>query len=219
MERIKVDLLHYTPEFIAVNAIKKPYKNEAATIETSVKVASPPINHGSTIEHLTLNFNISGISRLCLQEIERHRMSEFDVSDLFSSSTVESTRYTLNKALKMDIDQIDIWDYFVKPEYDKTRFKDLRDYELAIMELKSWNYCALENMIGQIQLATPPDFIKYFLPEGWRVELAFSINMRSFTNFISLRNHPRAHFEIRHLAKLMLDSIRDTYLIKYFPNR
>lgn len=218
MERIKVDLLHYTPEFIAVNAIKKPYKNEAATIETSVKVASPPINHGSTIEHLTLNFNISGISRLCLAELMRHRMSEFDICDMFSSATVESTRYTLNKALKMDIDQIDIWDYFVKPEYDKARFKDLRDYELTIMELKSWNYCALENMIGQIQLANPPDFIKYFLPEGWRVELAFSINMRSFTNFISLRNHPRAHFEIRHLAKLMLDSIRDTYLIKYFPN-
>lgn len=218
MDRIKVDLLHYTPEFVGVNAIKKPYKNETATVETEVKIVLPPVGHGSVAEHTVLNFNIEGISRLNLQELLRHRMSELDVSDMYSSATVESTRYTLNKALNVDIDEIDIWDYFVKPMYDETKFKSLNDYELFIMELSSWNYAAIEAMSAQMRSGTPPDFIKYYLPEGWRVDLAFSINLRSFLNFVSLRYHPRAHFEIRYLAKLMLDSIKDTYLIKFFPN-
>ncbi|PKP53834.1 MAG: hypothetical protein CVT92_02560 [Bacteroidetes bacterium HGW-Bacteroidetes-1] len=218
MRKIIVDLLHYTPEFVGVNAVKKPYKNEIATVETEVKVVLPPHNHSSVAEHTVLNFNICGASRLCIQELLRHRMSELDVADMFSSATVESTRYTLNKVLKMDLDTIDIWDYFVEPLYDPKRFSSLKEYELFIMELASFNYCALENMIGQMKCNTPNDFIKYFLPEGWRVDLAFSINLRSFINFVSLRYNPKAHFEIRHLAKLMLDSIRNTYLIKFFPN-
>lgn len=218
MDRIKVDLLHYTPEFVGVNACKKPYKNATVTVDTLTKIALPPVNHSSTVEHIVLNFNIDGISRLNLQELLRHRISELDVSDMYSSATVESTRYTLNKALNVDIDEIDIWDYFVKPMYDETKFKSLNDYELFVMELSSWNYAAIEAMSAQMRAGTPPDFIKYYLPEGWRVDLAFSINLRSFLNFVSLRYHPRAHFEIRYLAKLMLDSIKDTYLIKFFPN-
>jgi thymidylate synthase (FAD) len=218
MDKIKVDLLHYTPEFVGVNAIKKPYKNEAATIETSVKVALPPVNHSSTVEHINLNFNIKGISRSCLQELLRHRMSEFDVADMFSSATVESTRYTLSKALSGDLNDVDVADYFVIPFKDE-RFKNQLEYELYLSELRIYYINTLELMQAQMKQKTANDFLKYFLPEGWRVELAFSINLRSFINFISLRNHPRAHFEIRHLAKLMLDSIRDTYLIKYFPNR
>lgn len=218
MDRIKVDLLHYTPEFVAINAVKKPYKNETATIETAVKVALPPVDHSSTVEHTVLNFNIAGTSRLCLQELLRHRISELDVSDMFSSATVESTRYTLNKALNVDIDEIDIWDYFVMPRYDEKKFKSRKDYELAVMELRAWYFASLEVMRTEMKIGTPTDFIKYFLPEGWRVDLAFSINLRSFLNFVSLRYHPRAHFEIRYLAKLMLESIKDTYLIKFFPN-
>ena len=217
MERIKVDLLHYTPDFIATNAVKKPYKNERATIETSVKVASPPTNHGSIIEHVVLNFNIAGISRACLAELMRHRMSEFEIADMFSSATVESTRYTLSKAIDIDIDEIDIADFFVIPPIDN-RFQNQDEYEKYIIELKSFYYCGLEIMKLMSKHNVSNDFLKYFLPEGWRVDLAFSINLRSFTNFISLRNNPRAHFEIRHLAKMMLDSIRNTYLIKYFPN-
>ncbi len=218
MDKIKVDLLHYTPEFVGVNAVKKPYKNEAATIETSVKVALPPVGHSSTVEHIVLNFNIKGISRACLQELERHRMSEFDIADMFSSSTVESTRYTLSKALSGDLDDIDIADYFVIPFKDE-RFKSDLEFEMYLSELRMYYFNTLEVMQAEMKQKVPNDFLKYFLPEGWRVELAFSINLRSFINFISLRNHPRAHFEIRHLAKLMLDSIKDTYLAKYFQNR
>jgi thymidylate synthase (FAD) len=218
MRKIIVDLLHFTPEFVGVNAVKKPYKNEIATVDTEVKIVLPPHDHSSVAEHTVINFNISGISRLNLQELLRHRMAELDIADMFSSATVESTRYTLNKVLKMDLDMIDIWDYFVEPLYDPKRFSSLKEYERFIMKLASANFRALEDMIDEMKRNTPNDFIKYYLPEGWRVDLAFSINLRSFLNFVSLRYNPKAHFEIRHLAKLMLDSIRNTYLIKFFPN-
>lgn len=217
MNRIKVDLINYTPEFVIVNAIKKPYKNEKATGDTVVKVVSPPIGHTSLAEHSVLNFNISGISRACLAELMRHRMSEFEIADMFSSATVESTRYTLSKAIDIDIDEIDIAEFFVIPPIDN-RFQNQDEYEKYIIELKSFYYCGLEIMKLMSKHNVPNDFLKYFLPEGWRVDLAFTINLRSFLNFISLRNNPRAHFEIRQLAKLMLETLEDTYLIKYFQN-
>ena len=48
--------------------------------------------HQSILEHLVYTFYIEGISRACLQELSRHRMT---------SPSVKSTRYTL-KELKSE---------------------------------------------------------------------------------------------------------------------
>ena len=48
-------------------------------------------HHASILEHISMNFFIDGISRACLQEIVRHRMSSF---------SVKSSRYVLAKELK-----------------------------------------------------------------------------------------------------------------------
>ena len=48
-------------------------------------------HHSSILEHITFNFFIDGISRACLQELARHRVSSF---------SVKSSRYVLAKELK-----------------------------------------------------------------------------------------------------------------------
>lgn len=51
--------------------------------------------HSSTLEHLVYTFDITGISRACLQELARHR---------HQSLSVQSSRYVLKKILKDGVD-------------------------------------------------------------------------------------------------------------------
>ncbi len=190
MKNIKVTILHCTPESVAINAVAKPYKNEKSSLSLVKKVGFV-YKHESVLEHITVNFDISGISRLCLQELCRHRIASY---------TVESTRFTLQKINPADpIEKYfvipEFSDASVQPEYEaycKSRLTQLSDYVLSKR---------IRN-----------DEIKYFLPENFRTNLTMSINLRSLINFISLRYSKEAHFEIRHLASLIIEELRKTYI-------
>ena len=92
---MEVKLLHSTPLEIADIAICKCYGNEPHSDEAKVKARINRVanvsKHASTIETLVYSLDISGISRACLQQICRHRISSY---------TVQSTRYVLSKLLK-----------------------------------------------------------------------------------------------------------------------
>ena len=185
MDRIKVELLHVTPKEVVIKAVAKPYKNETADLKL-VKKVGMLYKHESILEHITLNFEILGISRLCLQELARHRIASY---------TVESTRFTLQK---LDMNNFDLTDYFVFPDelcdnqdYHDKCYNDL--YELSELDLKN-------------------DLKKYFLLENFKTNLIMTINLRSFLNFLNLREAKEAHFEIKHLAKLMREEASKTYI-------
>lgn len=231
MNNIKVELLNYTSVDIVLNAIGKPYKNEKPTIDLLKRIVES--GHESVIEHAFFNFNIDGISRLCLQELARHRIASF---------TVESTRYTLHKMLKefepymysydgninyLSTDNEDnkvaiiglIDKYFVNPyEIKNTAYiADIVLQELYYSNMFSQITC-LYNSYEYLKEMTrlkrieerAEDYLKYSLLESKRTSLTFSINLRSFRNFLKLRNSKSAHFEIRKLAKMMKDEIMKT---------
>ena len=89
---MEVKLLQYTPLEIADIAICKCYGNEPHSDLEKVKARINRVanvsKHASTIEHLSYSFDIDGVSRACLQEICRHRVSSY---------TVKSSRYTLQE--------------------------------------------------------------------------------------------------------------------------
>lgn len=97
-----VKLLHHTPLEVADIAICKCYGNEPHSDSEKVKARINRVanvsKHASTIEHLTYSFDIDGISRGCLQQVCRHRISSY---------TVQSTRYVLSKLLKNERSFID----------------------------------------------------------------------------------------------------------------
>jgi len=217
LKNIKVKLLHYTPELVIIDGIKNPYLFEEATLKTAVKVVNT-LKHDSVSEHIHINFNIDGISRSALQELERHRMTEFNIDEMFSSSTVQSTRYSIDKMLKNDINNTNIDDYFVFPEYDSTRWKSIAIYELFLTDLQC-HYLQTINVMKENQIRTQfnNDFLKYFSCEALRVRLTWTINIRSLLNFLKLRTNKSAHFEIRHLANLIKESLKDTYISQFLP--
>lgn len=245
MKHMKIELLNHTPISVLERALMKPYAQEKFTPEQMAKIVLGKDkfteHHGSVLEHVYFNFEVTGFSRLCLQEYMRHRIA---------SPTVESTRFTLKKVLDMSTEELrsyqdlkvdtDVWDfglwkgletvlyvYRVQPNrtldltfkiedvYNSKLFELLNRYFVFppiemitdkfqfeyLVRLMDTCWTSLYNLYrlfktGEIK----NDMLKYLIVENWRTNMVWSINLRSFLNFIRLRKPTTAHFEIRNIA-------------------
>ena len=145
--------------------------------------------HHSILEHIYYTFYISGISRLCLQELVRHRIASY---------SVQSTRYVLKKILKNIKTIKDVDKYFVFSPNIPIEFQREEAYK-RVMVLKQ-----LKDNYGN-------DDLKYLLPENLKTELVMSMNCRELRHFLKLRLDRRAHFEIRELAKSIYNVLPDNH--------
>lgn len=221
---MKVTIKHHTPLWVCSDAIRTCWDSgeKSDTVRTYTEYGEEyPIEeivcgekdlelidrvgnkfkHASTLEHLTYNFYIEGISRACLQELARHRMA---------SLSVKSTRYTL-KELKEE-----------KPFlYEPNKFGDLptgskeraskylvfTDVELV----NSASVYALEALRSCLFQGISNDIAKYCLPESYKTSLSWSINARSLQNFLSLRSDKAALWEIRNLTHAVYEAIPEEH--------
>lgn len=172
-------------------------------------------HHGSILEHVSFNFFIDGISRACLQELARHRLA---------SLSVKSSRYTL-KELKDEPAFIGLTsdedDSHTTIAYD---YKRASKYILmtdsdngGAQSVDRYSVDALDNLRLLIVNGTSNDKAKYCMPESYRTQLTWSINMRSLQNFLSLRTDKKALPEIQHLARLIYEALpaEAQSLVKY----
>ncbi len=166
--------------------------------------------HGSTLEHLVMNFTMSDISRALLQELARHRMA---------SPSVKSTRYTL-KELKLELPfKDDILNGNTSNFFKKN---DLYSSEIGMRASKYLVYTyevmvdiasikALENLRILIVSGISNDKAKYCLPESYKTSCSWTINARSLQNFIHLRSSKSALWEIRDLAIQIFKTLPEEY--------
>ena len=191
---MQVTLLNYTPLNICSHAIRtcwqsfeKGDKGGEKDIELIERVGNK-FKHASTLEHLSYNFYIQGISRALLQELARHRVA---------SLSVKSTRYTL-KELKKEAK-------FKLGDFDRAaRFIVLTGDETV----DNASIKALENLREILANTTKSlDIVKYCLPECYKTELTWSVNARSLQNFLSLRSSKSALWEIRNLSLKLYESL------------
>lgn len=197
MDKIKVILKHVTPEFVVNEAVGMPYDTPPSSELTS-KVISIK-KHLSCAEHIVMNWHIIGSSRLELQEHMRHRMA---------SPTVQSTRYVLKKLL----DSLDYADVFVSPDLSELPADKAALADEIIKEVQRKFFTAAKDMRNN---GIPADYIKYIVPESLRTSFSWTINLRSFINFLQLRTEKHAHFEIRHIANEMRRVIAENIPAKY----
>lgn len=194
---MEVRLLNFTPLWVCSNAIRTCWQSfdkgdhgGEKDIELIDRVGNK-FKHASTLEHLSYNFYLKGISRALLQELARHRMANL---------SVKSTRYTL-KELKNESE-------FKKGDFENaSRYLVLTGNETV--DNASIN--ALENLRQILQTPISLDIAKYCLPECYKTELAWSINARSLQNFLSLRTSKSALWEIRNLANLIYEALPDEH--------
>jgi len=234
MNRIKVALLHHTPLYIASDGARTCWSSQDKSDtcrHTNVRAAATEMcssecldcgteqlntvvigpkdlalidrvgnqyHHASILEHISFNFFIDGISRACLQELARHRIA---------SLSVKSTRYTL-KELKSE-EAFTAYTDMDDQEYYPNGYERAAKYLVLTPDPKvnRMSILALDNLRDLLNEGISNDLCKYALPEAYRTQLTWSINLRSLQNFLSLRTSPKALPEIQHLARLIYDQL------------
>ena len=217
MKNIKVTLLHHTPLYIASDGArtcwasqdksdtKRTYEDVQYGKELPLAdIAIGPkdlalidrvgnkFHHASILEHISMNFFIDGISRACLQEVVRHR---------HTSLSVKSSRYTL-KELK---DEPLLWQPDISTSSKPLNTELLQRYCVMIddEDVNLSTAHALASLQALIKRNISNDKAKYCMPEAYRTQLTWTINLRSLQNFLSLRTDRTALPEIQHLARLI----------------
>jgi len=188
---MKITLLHHTPLNICAHAIRTCWQSFDKSDDGGEKDLAlidrvgNKFKHASTLEHITYNFYIQGISRALLQELARHRMA---------SLSVKSTRYTLKELKECDV-----------IEYEK--FLVFTGNEIVDRASKT----ALDNLQKVLKDGISNDIAKYCLPESYKTELTWSINARSLQNFLHLRTSKDALWEIRNLANAIYTALPEEH--------
>jgi thymidylate synthase (FAD) len=146
--------------------------------------------HMSVFEHASATFRVSGISRACSHQLVRHRVGV--------SFSQQSQRYC-----KVDVDG----DWFVMPpsfdagEDDPTLTMERDEYFYMCM------YGAARNYQDALKAGIKPEDARYLLPEATKTEIVVSMNVRELFHFLDLRESKAAQWEIRELARAMVDAL------------
>lgn len=197
----KVKLLSYTPLEVINTAIRTCWDSHDKSDNLGekdldlIKRVVLQNFHESVCEHCVFNFFIQGISRLNLMELTRHRLASY---------SVKSTRYTL-KELRNESE------FTIKDKERASKYINLTDNN----NVDECSIKALENVRRLVNNAVnynvTQDLIKYALPECYKTDLTFSINVRSLRNLLKLRTSKTAHFEIRNLAYKLYEALPEEF--------
>ena len=136
--------------------------------------------HLSVLEHASITFAISKVSRSFLAQITRHRIASF---------SVQSMRYVDMAELKGDdfiCPPINGSEPDVMHNYFKDKYKESVDW-----------YRFLENE------GIPNEDARYVLPEGTPTNMVVTMNLREILHFCGLRCCYRAQYEIRKVASII----------------
>jgi thymidylate synthase (FAD) len=151
--------------------------------------------HFSVLEHASATFRIKGGSRVFTHELVRHR---------FISPSQESQRYVCyaNKAGRKKTTDFQ----FVVPEtIANVQFAGdsaSKVYEQAIL-------AAYELYERLLDAGVPPEDARYLLPNATVSQIVITANFRELRHFFCVRTHPRAHWEIREIALMMLQIMQE----------
>lgn len=139
--------------------------------------------HMSVFEHAYAQFRIEGISRACMAQLTRHRLTSF---------CVESQRYN-----RYDFTDSDDW--CVIPPSIETNAKARRLFVDGAKK-DALDYMAL------LEMGVKPEDARYKLPEATKTNLVMTCNVRELFHILDMREARDAQWEIRDLAKAMREA-------------
>ena len=180
---MKAELVTYTPnpEETIEKAARICYNSQCGDYEKRKKFLTGLIKtgHTSTIEHASATFKFSEVSRALTHELCRHRLFSF---------SQRSQRYCNEDGFGI-----------VMPESLKQN-----GYETEFNALMK----EIEGLYNDMVAAgVPKEDARYILPNACHTEIFVSGNFREWRHFLELRLSPRAQWEIRQLAHLVLNDL------------
>ena len=177
------------PELVIANAARTCYDSKEKDLESSRKMIKAIVKsgHESCVEHATATFRLSDVSRVLTHELVRHRLLSF---------SQRSQRY-----VKENEPSYVIPDALVDDNTTNQKMLLARDtFEKAMQS--AWDAYSLLLSYG-----LKPEDARFVLPNACTTEIVVSGNFREYRNFLKLRLSPRAQWEIRKAAHIILDKL------------
>jgi len=194
--------------------------------------------HESILEHIVFNFYLEDFSRGVLQELARHRIASYSVRSTRYTMGDILLSFIFAKNLedfKENLEILDANPFIIETEI----FNDLLIRQLfEKLELQK-QVLGFDNFIDLILSKSQKEFIKnsdelnkklllkvkslpakrnvgdnfkWIVDDNWSVNAVVTMNLRSFKNFIKLRDSGAAYFQIRELAKKMLEATPSKFI-------
>ena len=190
-----VTLLYHTPEperavATAARLCYAPVGGrelmESLTDEKIRKVLTTIMSSGhfSTLEHASYTFAVEGVSRALTHQLVRHRLASYNQ---------QSQRYVKFKEEPP----------IVRPASVDTNPEAAQAFDEAIDAC--WQ--AYDKLV---QAGVPAEDARYILPNACETKIVVTMNIRELMHFFSNRCCNRAQWEIRELARKMLELVRPT---------
>lgn len=196
--------------------------------------------HESTLEHSVISFLLTDFSRGVLQELARHRIASYSVMSTRYTLANLINAYTAGVITGEDnfLDEVLKYDMLVTPENDYNRIEIVGiqrklDYQLkkigqeAYLNLtvaksvreqlpqcieQGMNYYEVLQVLNSKDKRNVGDSFKHIITDNFKVNAVMTINLRSYKNFLQLRDSGAAWFQIDKLAKEMKSVTPQKYL-------
>lgn len=188
---MQVKLINWTPEpertvalaaRICYSSVGVEGLKENFTREDEVLFLTKLISMGhlSPLEHAGFTFAVEGVSRSLTHQLVRHRIASY---------SQQSQRYVGE----------DDFEYIIPPSIQRVP-ESLELYKQTMAQINQ-AYKTLRDLV-------PKEDARYVLPNACETKIVFTFNARSLLNFFQHRLCTRAQWEIRRLAKKMLEEVR-----------
>ena len=188
---MNIELIAHTPdpELVIANCATTCYDSNPKDIEAARKMirALAKAGHEAMIEHAHATFKLYGVSRVLTHELVRHRLFSF---------AQRSQRY-----VKENEESYVTPDVLVDDNSANAQMKQAKlIFDMAMHD--AWT--AYRDLL---KLGLKPEDARFVLPNACTTEIVVSGNFREYRNFLKLRLSPRAQWEIRKAANIILDKL------------
>ncbi|MBN1659939.1 MAG: FAD-dependent thymidylate synthase [Anaerolineae bacterium] len=177
-----VGVTHYlagdgSPEALLERAGRACYRSEREGQPGRFLQARIREGHESIIEHASITFDISGISRACSHQLVRHRLASFS-QESQRYVQMDHPEFIVPPSVAANPEAQAIWDEWmaqVGPAYERLRALGVRKEDA-----------------------------RFLLPNATATRIVVTMNLRALRHFFSVRCDRAAQWEIRALAIEML---------------
>ena len=198
-------------------------KQTPETIEKFVNMLSS-MGHESPMEHVSFTFAVEGISRSCTHQLVRHRLASYSQQSQRYVNLDKSFEYITPKNIKENpfINKIFVqamnsaFDYYVEISRKLLEHKVLIFAQEKGVDTYNLTISDIENIVKNLykkqynaMIKSSIEDARAVLPNACETKIVFTMNARVLMNFFKHRHCKRAQDEIRELATVMLEQVRE----------
>lgn len=161
--------------------------------------------HYGPFEHPQLAVHVTGVSRVTMAQITRHRHLSFDVQSQ-RYVDFEDADYTVPPSLVNP-------DHFSRETgtVDMSERTQERMHNVYRRQVEQ----AIETYRNMVHAGVPKEDARYVLPNAMEVNMVISGNLRAWLHVVNMRMKADAQSEIRDLSKLVCEHIEEWAPITY----